>query len=305
MPFPVNRSVVFVGYMSLLAAATPAVAQQTRLRSEWTDYALQYRDQPGRRITVVCPAEGKPGKLFGTDTYTDDSSVCTAAAHAGVISAEKGGVATIVIGKGASSFEASTRNGIESGKFGAYAGSFTFDPDNLPGQVDWSTTGVGIDVVSEPLTLICPPEGDARRVWGTGTYTEDSSICTAAVHAGRISFKAGGTVTVEPTGPQEVFSPSERFGVTTLSWKTWPVSFSVTARSLEAEPVKPAPSQPAPKPLPASYSISAPAFAVTGTFIPLVASQSLSTPQLSVTGIFIPLVTAHAITTPTLAIQGQ
>lgn len=234
-----------LGIISLAAAASPAMAQQNRLRIEWTDYALQYRDQTDRRLTFVCPAGGQLGKVQGTDVYTDGSSVCSAAVHAGLIDAENGGRVTIVIVKGMDFYEGSTRNGVSSGKFGVFGGSFRFDPQNKPGQIDWSTSAVGLSVVEKPLTLVCPPEGSAGRIWGTGFYSEDSGICTAAVHAGQITFKAGGPVTIENTGPQESFTASERNGVTSIGWKSWPTSFSVSLASVEPEPVNSAPPQPA------------------------------------------------------------
>src|SRR5690606_28196187 len=43
----------------------------------------------------------------------------------------------------------------------------------------------------------CPENGTASAVWGANVYTDDSSVCTAGVHAGKITFAAGGRVIIE------------------------------------------------------------------------------------------------------------
>jgi hypothetical protein len=89
--------------------------------------ADSFRGRNGERFTFVCPPNGNPsGRLWGTDLYTDDSSVCTAAVHAGLITLKKGGTVTIEIRPGAASYKGSLRNGIESKDWGSHAGSFVF-----------------------------------------------------------------------------------------------------------------------------------------------------------------------------------
>ena len=64
--------------------------------------------------------------IWGTDTYTDDSSVCTAAVHSGAISLAAGGTVTIEIRPGLDAYRSSTRNGITSVPYGSWHGSFVF-----------------------------------------------------------------------------------------------------------------------------------------------------------------------------------
>jgi hypothetical protein len=64
--------------------------------------------------------------VWGTDTYTDDSSVCTAAVHAGLITLASGGPVTFEMRPGLDSYEASTRNGIASRSWGVWSSSFVF-----------------------------------------------------------------------------------------------------------------------------------------------------------------------------------
>ena len=68
--------------------------------ADWFASAKDYRGQNGKRLEFVCPADGKPATIYGTDVYTDDSSVCTAAVHDGKITTADGGTVTIEIRPG-------------------------------------------------------------------------------------------------------------------------------------------------------------------------------------------------------------
>jgi len=70
----------------------------------------------------------------------------------------------------------------------------------------------------ETLTLQCSPGGAAHSVWGSDIYTADSSICTAGVHSGLITFQQGGTVTIELRPGRPIYGCSERNGVTTSDY---------------------------------------------------------------------------------------
>src|SRR5450432_633198 len=62
----------------------------------------------------------------------------------------------------------------------------------------WETTASSLTGgVGTTFTLACTPAGTMHAVWGSDIYTADSSICTAAVHAGLITLERGGTVTIE------------------------------------------------------------------------------------------------------------
>ncbi len=52
--------------------------------------------EPGARYEFICPRDGAPGDVVGSDYYdADESSVCTAAVHAGLITLREGGKVTI------------------------------------------------------------------------------------------------------------------------------------------------------------------------------------------------------------------
>lgn len=79
-----------------------------------------------KSITAVCPKEcGLSYSVWGTDDYTTDSSICTAAVHAGVIQAGEGGKVKVSITAGKPSYDGSERNGVTSRRWGNYDSSFT------------------------------------------------------------------------------------------------------------------------------------------------------------------------------------
>ena len=91
---------------------------------DWTKSADTYRGKIGQRFTFSCPVADYPGhRLYGTDIYTDDSSICIAGVHAGAISLS-GGMVTIEIRGAQNTFQSSSRNGISSSSFGYWPGSF-------------------------------------------------------------------------------------------------------------------------------------------------------------------------------------
>lgn len=72
-----------------------------------------------------------------------------------------------------------------------------------------------------------PDPTSLGSIWGTGTYTDDSSVCVAAVHAGFITLEEGGTVIVEIRPGQDAYPSSEANGITSSEWPEWPGSFAV------------------------------------------------------------------------------
>lgn len=263
-----SRSAV-AGLALLAAVGAPGalVAQQSSFKVEWGSNATEYRGQHGRRVTVVCPPGGGTGAVYGTDVYTDDSQICPAAVHAGRIGFA-GGVVTLVFSPGESVYHASTRNGIASRSFGAWDGSYRFDTTAAPGQVEWTTTASGIPA-QHTINVLCPAGDAAGRVWGTDTYTDDSSICSAALHAGIITAGQGGAVALRGTGAQPSYVGSSRNGVASDSYQSWPNSFTVSAPVAAPAPtVLTGVGTPAPRTtvVPAAASVERPAPA-TGTTV--------------------------------------
>jgi hypothetical protein len=64
------------------------------------------------------------GAVWGTDIYTDDSSLAAAAVHAGAVAAGQKGVVKVTVLPGQDSYPGSPRNGVTSGSWGNWVGSF-------------------------------------------------------------------------------------------------------------------------------------------------------------------------------------
>ncbi len=204
-------------------------------RSSWNAIADYWRERNGERMTFSCPSSGSARSVWGTGIYTDDSSVCTAAVHDGVITLASGGTVTIEIRPGRSSYDGSSRNAVTSSDWGSWSGSFIIvgGEAGRGGGVEnitWSGNAIRLrDRNGERFTFRCPRGGPARAVWGSGTYSDDSSICTAAVHYGVIGFASGGTVTIEIRAGRSSYRGSTRNGVTTGDWGSWSGSFVIVA----------------------------------------------------------------------------
>ena len=64
-------------------------------------------------------------------------------------------------------------------------------------------------------------------VWGTDTYTLDSTLALVAVHAGALKAGQSGVVKVTILGPQAAFKGSVKNGVRSNPYGTYPGSFKV------------------------------------------------------------------------------
>lgn len=199
----------------------------------WAENATQHRGEDGERFTIDCPAGGTEYAIWGVETYTDDSSICTAAVHVGLITLEDGGEVEYEIAPGLTEYEAASANGILSNRYASYEGSFFF-PDAPPGSGDfvmgdetWARNATeyrGDD--GRRVTILCAPDGPLGAVWGTETYTDDSSICTAAVHAGLITPESGGAVNIRIGPGQESYRGSTANGVTSSDYGPFDGSFT-------------------------------------------------------------------------------
>lgn len=91
---------------------------------------LDLRGLIGTSHQFQCPA-GKPApeSVTGSGVYTDASSICAAAVHAGAIDPQRGGTVMIQILPGQSHYQGSTQNFIRSDTYAhAWGGSFAVLP---------------------------------------------------------------------------------------------------------------------------------------------------------------------------------
>ena len=213
----------------VVLAATTA-AQQT---IDWARQADSLRGRNGQQFTFVCPAGGPlSSRVWGTNVYTDDSSICTAAVHAGYIEVASGGTVTIEIREGQATYQGVNRNGVASRDYGAWAGSFVF-VGRISGSANtnWAAQADSLRGKNgQRFTFACPAGGPASsRVWGTDLYTDDSSICTAAVHAGAINVTRGGTVTIEIRPPADSYRGTQRNGIVSKTYGSYGGSFVIVS----------------------------------------------------------------------------
>ena len=116
------------------ASPTPTAIPETppsdtTVIDAWRATASTHRGNDGEQIEYDCPPGGQEFTIWGTDVYTDDSSVCTAAVHVGTITLAEGGTVTIEIRPGEEEYDASERNGISSSAYPAWGGSFVVIDD--------------------------------------------------------------------------------------------------------------------------------------------------------------------------------
>jgi hypothetical protein len=166
-------------------------------------------------FSCTCSAEATTeSTVWGTDAYTDDSGLCRSALHAGVISS-KGGPITVSRGAGKPLYVGTTRNGVTSNDYPATPRSIEFKgtaptppgPGLCPKYLAISRE------LPTPFTCRCTAEAtQSGAVWGTDVYTDDSAMCRAAFHAGRIPL-SGGVVTVMRGQGRALYVGTTRNGV--------------------------------------------------------------------------------------------
>ena len=203
----------------------------------WGTTASRFTDRHGERIKLICPRGGSAKSVWGNNPYTNDSSICSAAVHAGLITLERGGSVTIKMAAGQDSYGGNYRNGVTSRSYGKWGTSFIFPRAQLklsgqtkpapdPRKISWvSSAGKYKGRKGEFIELICPRGGRARSVWGNNPYTDDTSICSAAVHAGLITLERGGSVTIKMAAGQKAYTGTTRNGVTSRDYGSWRSSF--------------------------------------------------------------------------------
>ncbi len=91
-------------------------------------------------------------------------------------------------------------------------------------QASASSAGVSSTQPGQQIAVNCPQRpsgGSSYTVYGgnEGQYSTDSSVCEAAIHAGKLKNN-GGRVMIEGTGTFKGFQGSTQNGVTSRSWSS-------------------------------------------------------------------------------------
>ncbi len=86
----------------------------------WDTVANGFKNDAGQIYKFRCPEHGVEQMIWGSDIYTLDSSICTAAVHAGLFTLASGGVVTVEFRPGRLTYGSTVRNGITSRTYGEY-----------------------------------------------------------------------------------------------------------------------------------------------------------------------------------------
>lgn len=173
------------------------------------------------------------GRIWGTDIYTSDSSLNTAAVHTGIVKPGETAIVKVTMEGPRQSYQGSTRNGVTSASYGSFGTSYTIAPAPANAQV--------IEMIPAPgqgyqITGAAPGKSyvvwvlgqQSGPVWGTDVYTADSSIAAAAVHAGLLRPGEAGPVLLQILPGQNSYSGTTRNGVTSSSYGAYPLSYSLS-----------------------------------------------------------------------------
>ena len=203
----------------------------------WETNAASLNGTDGKTFTLACSPGGAAHSVWGSDIYTADSSICTAAVHSGLITSQQGGAVTIELRPGRTIYGCSERNGVTTSPFGSYQQSFVFKTPNTETivraaedqtSVLWNTSASMIAFeAGKTFKFKCPSGGQESAVWGTEIYTLDSSICNAAVHAGKLASESGGAVTIELRPGESAYKGSTRNGIKSNDYGQYGSSFVV------------------------------------------------------------------------------
>jgi hypothetical protein len=164
--------------------------------------------------------------------------------HHGYITVREGGTVQVVIRPGLASYAGTSLNGVTTESWPAWEGSFEIvglvppfeeaPPPSVEGP--WSAHAMDHrGRTGERFEYDCPPGGSPGPIWGTGIYTDDSSVCTAAVLAGHISFVDGGRVTIEMRPGRHFYVGTRRQVVRSGAWGQWDGSFVIVAPGASAQ----------------------------------------------------------------------
>jgi len=226
------------GVASSAPPPAEAVASGGPIEAGCSFNATQIKREMGEAVQVVCPANcDGSGATWGTDVYTADSAICRAAIHAGAAPVT-GGLVTVRLEPGRPAYRGSSRHGVASSDYGSYGSSYRFEgviaqpapvaaevPRIIEAGCSFNATQIKGEVGSAHR-IACPAGcGQSGATWGTDSYTGDSAICRAAIHAGLVSDQAGGEVTVILETGRPAYRGSSRHGISSSDYGAYGSSY--------------------------------------------------------------------------------
>ncbi|XP_062843977.1 cysteine-rich secretory protein LCCL domain-containing 1b [Trichomycterus rosablanca] len=153
------------------------------------------------------------GKVIGSGHYDMQSSICGAALHAGIIDNDGGWLDITRVGR-RSRFSRSYRNGVQTQARNTSANAFTVSTVTVK-AVSCEMTAAQFCPYRRPVRhcprLYCHRNclyDSNTRVIGTRYYSDSSSICRAALHAGVIQNHSGGYLDLMPVDRRQHYTGS-------------------------------------------------------------------------------------------------
>lgn len=194
-----------------------------------------YRGQIGKVLHFEVTGSNT-GSIYGSDIYTDDSDLATAAVHAGLLKVGQKGVVKVTILEGQASHASTTRNGITSSAWASYGGSYKVEA--IPGGARSATVSSktladpgslwGYEKrVGETIEFQVTGSTSSGSIWGTGTYTGDSRLAVAAVHAGVLRDGETGIVKVTILPGDSRYLGSTRNGISSYDYGAYSFSYRI------------------------------------------------------------------------------
>ena len=170
------------------------------------------------------------GALWGTDIYTSDSSVATAAVHQGLLQAGETGIIKVTVLAGQDSYNESTANGVYSHPYGKWDSSFSVAADDggdnpileAPENLSSYKSVIG------GVYLFTVTGAKDENIWGSNVYSADSHLAGVVVHAGLLQTGETGVVRVVMGPGLPAYISTTNNGITSKSWGEYEASYSVS-----------------------------------------------------------------------------
>lgn len=156
--------------------------------------------------------------------YTSDSFVGMAAVHAGFLKEGQTGIVRLLIVPGDSSYSAITQHGISSQEWRNFPTGYRLEGGGVEMSDAVHLRGQDIDPFAVYVT-----GRTTGTVYGSKTYSDDSDIATAAVHAGLLKEGESGFVMLTLKKGRDSYKSSTQNGVTTHSYGSWGGSYRLSA----------------------------------------------------------------------------
>ena len=225
----------FAALLLLVAGHEIASARSTSPIPEAATVAVLagFSSQTGAVLYVTITGK-KIGTVYGNNPYasTANSSLATAAVHAGLVADGVTKVVKLSFTGSQVSFPGSVANGVTSNNYPTFGVSYALAADdggdnpplNDPGDLRSFEVGAG-----SVYRFQVKASSSSEAVWGTNNYTSNSLLAVVALHAGVLPNSQNGIVRVVMGTSQSGFVGSTSNGVSSSSFGQIAVSYSVAS----------------------------------------------------------------------------